>query len=96
MAELCRYLSATKLANLEIVAFAAAMLVANPLQNACAASEQAMFDRPEMAVDALLDSLKNGDVDGLAKLFGQEQWDQLVGPDKSQAREGLLRIHEAG
>jgi hypothetical protein len=69
--------------------------LANPIQDASAASEQAMFDRPEMAVDALLNSLKDRDVDGLAKLFGPDQWDTLVGPDKAQAREGLLRIYEA-
>jgi Protein of unknown function (DUF2950) len=74
---------------------AAVLLFTPPLSSARAASEQTMFDRPEMAVDALLDSLKNRDVDSLAKLFGQEQWDRLVGPDKSQAREGLLRIYEA-
>jgi hypothetical protein len=71
------------------------LLLAQPIDSARAASDQAMFDQPEMAVDALLNSLKNRDVDGLAKLFGAEQWDRLVGPDKSQAREGLLRIHEA-
>ncbi len=95
MAELHGYLSAPKLASFGIVGAAAAMLVVQSFQNAHAASEQAMFDRPEMAVDALLDNLKNRDVDGLAKLFGEEQWDQLVGPDKSQAREGLLRIYGA-
>jgi len=84
------------LAGVELCAFAAvALLIAQPIDGARAASEQAKFDRPEAAVDALLASLKNRDVDGLAKLFGEEQWDQLVGPDKSQAREGLLRIYEA-
>ena len=67
----------------------------NPLPAAWAASDQTMFDKPEMAVDALLNDLKNRDVDGLAKLFGQEQWDELVGPDKSQARVGLEHLYEA-
>lgn len=74
---------------------AVVLLFAQPTDSARAASDQATFDQPDMAVDALLDNLKNRDVDGLAKLFGQEQWDELVGPDKSQAREGLLRIYEA-
>jgi hypothetical protein len=74
---------------------AVALLFAQPTDSARAASGQAKFDQPDMAVDALLENLKNRDVDGLAKLFGQEQWDELVGPDKSQAREGLLRIYEA-
>lgn len=74
---------------------ASMLLLAQPIHGAWAASEQAAFDSPEMAVDALLENLENRDVDGLAKLFGQDQWDELVGPDKSQAREGLLRIYEA-
>jgi Protein of unknown function (DUF2950) len=87
---------AMRLSKLGASGVAAVMLsLANPFHGALAASEQAMFDRPEMAVDALLENLKNRDVDGLAKLFGQEQWDRLVGPDKTQAREGLLRIYEA-
>jgi hypothetical protein len=76
-------------------AVAALLLIVQPAHVAQAASEQTKFDKPEMAVDALLNDLKNRDVDGLAKLFGQDQWDELVGPDKSQAREGLLRIYEA-
>jgi hypothetical protein len=71
------------------------LALATPTDQAGAASPQQTFDKPEMAVDALLDSLKNRDVDGLAKLFGPELWDEMVGPDKSQAREGLLRIYEA-
>jgi hypothetical protein len=93
MAELRNFLSAIRLAG--IVGIGTAMLVLQPFQDAHAASEQAMFDQPEMAVDALLTHLKNRDVDGLAALFGAEQWDELVGPDKTQAREGLLRIYEA-
>src|SRR5262245_44200782 len=76
-------------------AIASLLLFAQPAHVAQAASEQTKFDNPEMAVDALLDDLKNRDVDGLANLFGKDQWDELVGPDKSQAREGLLRIYEA-
>jgi len=83
-------------ARISAAAIVTAILVlAVPLDLARADSEQATFDNPEAAVDALLDSLKNRDVDGLAKLFGQEQWDTLVGPDKIQAREGLEQIYEA-
>ena len=85
----------SKLVVFGIAGLVGAMPMVQSVQHAHAASEQAKFDRPEMAVNALLNSLKDRDVDGLAKLFGQEQWDELVGPDKSQAREGLLRIYEA-
>lgn len=96
MSRLRRPLPTTHLATARICRIVAAvLLVALPFEGAWATSEQAKFDRPEMAVDALLESLKNRDVENLAKLFGQEQWDRLVGPDKSQAREGLLRIYEA-
>jgi Protein of unknown function (DUF2950) len=87
---------AIRFSGLRASGIAAIMLsLANSFHGASAASEQAMFDRPEMAVDALLKNLEERDVEGLAKLFGQEQWDRLVGPDKTQAREGLLRIYEA-
>jgi hypothetical protein len=76
-------------------ATAIAIAFATPIDKAGAASQQQTFDKPEMAVDALLNALKNRDVEGLAKLFGPEEWDTMVGPDKSQAREGLLRIYEA-
>lgn len=85
-----------RLTRVGLIGATAIMLsLALPADWAGAASHQQAFDQPEMAVDALLDSLKNRDVEGLAKLFGQEQWDEMVGPDKSQAREGLLRIYEA-
>jgi DUF2950 family protein len=85
-----------RLAKSGTCSIAAVMLfLMNPLPAAWAASGQQMFDRPEMAVDALLTDLKNRDVDGLAKLFGPEQWGELVGPDKAQAREGLENIYEA-
>ena len=89
------YVFVTRRAVAGACAVASLLLLAQPMHMAQAASEQAKFDKPEMAVDALLNDLKNRDVDGLAKLFGQDQWDELVGPDKSQAREGLLRIYEA-
>lgn len=60
-----------------------------------AQSAQANFDSAEAAVTALLDSLKARDVDALAKLFGEKEWETLAGPDKVQAREGLEDIYES-
>jgi hypothetical protein len=58
------------------------------------AADEVAFESADAAVQALLDSLRNRDVDGLARLFGPEHWDTLVGPDKAQAREGLELIFE--
>lgn len=73
----------------------ALLLLVNPQHSAKAGSDQASFGSPEEAVSALLDNLKSRNVDGLARIFGQEDWDTLVGPDKIQAREGLEDIYEA-
>lgn len=59
-----------------------------------AAAAQQTFDTPEAAVQALLDAVKNRDVDALSAIFGPEHMDELVGPDKVEAREGVEAFAE--
>jgi hypothetical protein len=73
---------------------AVAMLFALSVSHA-AAADQSTFDSADAAVDALLGGLKARDVDALAKIFGEKEWQELAGPDKAQAREGLEKIYEA-
>jgi hypothetical protein len=61
--------------------------------NQTAVADQSTFDSADAAVDALLGSLKVRDVDALAKIFGEKEWQELAGPDKAQAREGLEKIY---
>jgi hypothetical protein len=59
-----------------------------------AAAAQQTFDTPEAAVQALLDAINKHDVDAVTAIFGPEHMDELVGPDKVQAREGFKTFAE--
>jgi hypothetical protein len=67
---------------------------AGNLSPAAATEGQSTFDNPDAAVTALLQGLKDHNVDAIAGIFGKEDWDTLVGPDKNQAREGFEQIYE--
>jgi Protein of unknown function (DUF2950) len=58
------------------------------------AAAQQTFDTPEAAVKALLDAINKHDVDAVTAIFGAEHMDELVGPDKVQAREGFQTFAE--
>lgn len=91
-----KYHRATSVSGALLLPVAAAILwLAAPAGAAFAEAGQTTFESPEAAVDALLQDLKDRDVDGLAALFGPKSWDEIVGPDKIQAREGLEQIYAA-
>ena len=96
MAQFHRSRLSNRTSSLLRPAWAAAVLTfALPFHQALADSGQTAFDSADAAVVALLESLKARDVDALAKLFGEKEWETLVGPDKAQAREGLEQIYES-
>jgi hypothetical protein len=70
------------------------MATAGGLSPAAATEGQSTFDNPDAAVAALLQGLKDRNADAIASIFGKEDWDTLVGPDKNQAREGFEQIYE--
>jgi len=73
---------------------AATLLLGTSLASGTAAAEQTNFATPEAAVQALLDGLKNRDLDALSNLFGPDHMDALIGPDKVAVREGMKQIYE--